>query len=256
MNRTKLPSNRELAWGTIHVMRRLDRPALIYEINDQLAQFLGVPLSIRRIRHGRGPEFEFDYRAEWIRTNLKNLDAIYNSSRGEWALTRTGRELRQGSDLYRILVQKYGHSPFPIGRARKSATQNRKYKRLKLLQNMDPHSFKNICREFLIKSGFQQIDMDGSICDSDLEGTAMLGMDSVPIPVSIRCQQSARTIGPIEIVNFRRAMAGRSEKGLLITASSFTESARKEAARIGAWEIVLIDGNSLYDLLKKMNIQI
>lgn len=254
MNPTKLPSNRELAWGTICVMRRLGRPALIYEINDQLAQFLHVPSSIRRIRHGRGPEFEFDYRAEWIRTNLKNLDAIYNSSRGEWTLTRAGRALRPGTELYRKLVQKYGHPPFPIDRGPNGGPRKRKHKCLKSLRNADSTSFKTICRKFLIKSGFQKINITGMAYGSAFGGTAIFSRNG--ILVSIRCQRSVRIVDSIEIVNFRKAMAGRSEKGLLITTSSFTESARKEATRIGALEIVLIDGIKLCNILKKMNIQI
>jgi restriction system protein len=46
-------------------------------------------------------------------------------------------------------------------------------------------------------------------------------------------------------------MAGRGEKGLLITTASFTAAAYSEATRDGVTPIDLIDGNELCDLLKR-----
>jgi restriction system protein len=45
-------------------------------------------------------------------------------------------------------------------------------------------------------------------------------------------------------------MAGRGEKGLLITTGTFTRDARAEAKRDGAPPIDLIDGDRLCNLLK------
>jgi restriction system protein len=46
-------------------------------------------------------------------------------------------------------------------------------------------------------------------------------------------------------------MAGRGDKGLLITTGTFTNDARAEAKRDGAPPIDLIDGDRLCDLLKE-----
>lgn len=46
-------------------------------------------------------------------------------------------------------------------------------------------------------------------------------------------------------------MAGRGEKGLLITTGRFTTEAKREASRDGATPIELIDGDKLCDLLKR-----
>jgi restriction system protein len=46
-------------------------------------------------------------------------------------------------------------------------------------------------------------------------------------------------------------MAGRGDKGLLITTGSFTPDAKKEATRDGAPPIDLIEGDRLCDLLKR-----
>lgn len=46
-------------------------------------------------------------------------------------------------------------------------------------------------------------------------------------------------------------MAGRGERGLLITTGTFTAEAKQEATRDGASPIDLIDGDRLCDLLKE-----
>ena len=49
-------------------------------------------------------------------------------------------------------------------------------------------------------------------------------------------------------------MAGRADKGIIITTGSFTAEARREATRDGAPPIELIDGEKLLDLLEKFEI--
>jgi restriction system protein len=49
-------------------------------------------------------------------------------------------------------------------------------------------------------------------------------------------------------------MAGRGEKGLLITTATFTRDAKAEASRDGAPPVELIDGDDLCDLLKEYEI--
>jgi restriction system protein len=49
-------------------------------------------------------------------------------------------------------------------------------------------------------------------------------------------------------------MDGRTDKGIVITTSTFTSEAGKEAARDGARTIDLIDGEMLCDLLRQYSL--
>ena len=51
--------------------------------------------------------------------------------------------------------------------------------------------------------------------------------------------------------DFRGAMSGRRDKGLLITTGTFTPDAKREARRAGAPPVNLIDGDRLCELLKE-----
>lgn len=70
-------------------------------------------------------------------------------------------------------------------------------------------------------------------------------------PVFYQCKRYRGSVGPGAVRDFRGAMAGRGDKGLLITTASFTADAKVEATRDGAPPIDLIDGDRLCDLLKE-----
>ncbi len=56
------------------------------------------------------------------------------------------------------------------------------------------------------------------------------------------------------IRDFRGAMMGRADKGLVITTAAFTADARREATRDGAPAIDLVDGEALCGLLKDLKL--
>ena len=56
------------------------------------------------------------------------------------------------------------------------------------------------------------------------------------------------------IRDFRGAMVGRADKGLVMTTGTFSTDARKEATRDGAPAIDLVDGETLCELLKSLKI--
>ena len=49
-------------------------------------------------------------------------------------------------------------------------------------------------------------------------------------------------------------MAGRADKGIIITTGSFTTEARREASRDGVPPIELIDGEKLVDMLENLEL--
>nr|NMF97472.1 hypothetical protein [Aromatoleum toluolicum] len=48
-------------------------------------------------------------------------------------------------------------------------------------------------------------------------------------------------------------MAGRADKGIIITTGTFTAEARREASRDGVPPIELIDGEKLVDMLEHLD---
>jgi restriction system protein len=72
--------------------------------------------------------------------------------------------------------------------------------------------------------------------------------------VFFQCKRWKGSVGAPVIRDFRGAMVGRADKGLVMTTGTFTVDARKEATRGGAPPIDLIDGAALCELLKDLKI--
>lgn len=79
----------------------------------------------------------------------------------------------------------------------------------------------------------------------------MYRLSLVSFPVFFQCKRYRGSVGSSAVRDFRGAMAGRGDKGLLITTGTFTPDAKAEATRGGAPPIDLIDGDRLCDLLKE-----
>ena len=79
-------------------------------------------------------------------------------------------------------------------------------------------------------------------------------MGLVSFQVYFQCKRWKGGVGATEIRNFRGALQGRADKGLVITTGHFSNQASDEATRDGAIAIDLIDGDRLCDLIKANNL--
>lgn len=71
------------------------------------------------------------------------------------------------------------------------------------------------------------------------------------VPGDLQCKRWQGSVGAPTVRDFRGAMVGRADKGLILTTGTFTAEARREAVRDGAPAIDLVDGEMLCDLLRQ-----
>ncbi len=76
----------------------------------------------------------------------------------------------------------------------------------------------------------------------------------VRFKVLFHCKRYAKSVSSSQVRDFRGAMAGRADKGLIITTGTFTVDAKREATRDGVHPIELIDGEKLIDLLENLEV--
>ena len=72
--------------------------------------------------------------------------------------------------------------------------------------------------------------------------------------VVFQCKRYQGAVSSSHVRDFRGAMVGRADKGLLITTGRFSRDAITEATREGAPPIDLIDGDRLADMLKSLKL--
>ena len=119
---------------------------------------------------------------------------------------------------------------------------------------MKPDGFERLAQRLLREAGFISATVTGRTGDGGIDGLGVYRMSLVSFPVFFQCKRYKGSVGSAAVRDFRGAMAGRGDKGLLITTGTFTSEAKAEATRDGASPVDLIDGDRLCDLLKEYDL--
>lgn len=122
------------------------------------------------------------------------------------------------------------------------------------LMSMSPDAFERLAKRLLREADFDSVNATGQSGDGGIDGLGVYRLGLVSFPVFFQCKRYRGSVGPSAVRDFRGAMAGRGDKGLLITTGTFTADAKKEATRDGAPPIDLIDGDRLCELLKRYDL--
>jgi restriction system protein len=76
----------------------------------------------------------------------------------------------------------------------------------------------------------------------------------VSFKVLFQCKKYAGTVSPSQVRDFRGAMQGRADKGIILTTGTFTADAKKEALRDGVPPIELVDGEKLVEMFQSLEL--
>ena len=263
-DKSGFPTYDELMWPTLLALRALGGSGTNDEILDKLVEIQNYSASVQAELHKTGNVGKLEYRAAWARTYLKFAGAIESGGRGVWLVTKCGDKVANNQiDGLVKLAKKYQkdkrQSP-RVSAQEVEATdeedseltwQQQLLARLQLLQATD---FERLCQRFLRESGFTKVEVTGKSGDGGIDGTGVLRINLLSFHVLFQCKRYKSSVGAPVVRDFRGAMVGRADKGLVLTTGSFTSDARKEASRDGAPAIDLIDGSDLCDLLKSLRL--
>lgn len=252
----------------VHSLRARGGSATIDELEEAVASATNLSEEQRSQLHGDGPRTEFSYRLAWARTYLKKGGALDNSERGVWHLTPAGYEMsdEQIRDIkYQVQQQNREARAAAATQAEPIEDEDEteeiedialswKERLLEALLAMEPSAFERLCQRVLRESGFVKVEVTGRGGDGGIDGTGVLRINLLSFQVLFQSKRYRGSVGSSVIRDFRGAMVGRADKGLIITTGTFTAEARKEATRDGAPAIDLVDGDTLCDLLKSLKI--
>jgi len=115
-------------------------------------------------------------------------------------------------------------------------------------------AFERLCQRILRESGFIKVEVTGRSGDGGIDGIGVLRLNLLSFHVFFQCKRWKGSVGASVIRDFRGAMVGRADKGLVMTTGTFSTDARREANRDGAPAIDLVDGETLCELLKGLKI--
>jgi restriction system protein len=262
----EIPPYGELLWPALVALRRLGGTAKLEEIDEAVIEAEDFSEDQMGLLHKDGPRSEVEYRLAWARTYLKSMGIFANPSRGTWTVTEFGRAVKESEiePLRRSYLKRLAEERKKKGKAATEAgadpelegagseeTDDWREELLAVLLKMDPSGFEHLSRRLLRAAGFINTSVTGGAGDGGIDGVGVYRLSLVSFPVYFQCKRYKGTVGPEKVRDFRGAMQGRGDKGLLITTGTFTAEATKEATRDGAPPIDLIDGERLCDLLKQ-----
>ena len=265
-----LPTFDELIVPTIKALQELGGSGSIEEINSKVYMIAEISDEILQIPHGEeGTVSEVDYRLAWSRTYLKKFGLLENSARGIWALSRSDITINELDPIEIVKAVREQSKLKPSKTKEKSTAQQIeneitkevdnlegwKEQLLDVLYNITPAAFERLSQRLLRESGFFQVEVTGKAGDGGIDGKGIVRVSGLlSFHVIFQCKRYKGSVTPSQIRDFRGAMQGRADKGLVITTGTFTREAVKEATRDGAPPIDLIDGEMLCDKLKELKL--
>jgi restriction system protein len=122
-----------------------------------------------------------------------------------------------------------------------------------ILRGLSPEGFEKICRELLRESGFENVEVTARGADDGIDGFGTLEINPfVSFRVLFQCKRykEGNTVSRAQVGDFRNAVMGRAEKGIIITTSTFSNAAIQEANRDGVLKIELVDADKLVEMFE------
>lgn len=124
---------------------------------------------------------------------------------------------------------------------------------IELLRGLPAEGFERLSQRLLREAGFTQVVVTGRSGDGGIDGHGTLQVNPlVSFGVLFQCKRYTGSVSPSQVRDFRGAMSGRTDKGIIITTGTFTAEARREAGRDGVPPIELIDGEKLVEMFKDL----
>lgn len=267
MKISDLPKYHELMRPTLIALGKIGGSASLNEINDAVIELIGLSAAAVEIQYDSGAGAVIPDRLSWARSHLKAAGFLASGGRGVWLLTDEGRQAAEWPEdkLKRTVAQAVKDQQdarkksepvddeLPQGNPDKELMDWRD-QLLVTLRAMDPSAFERLCQRLLRESGFVKVEVTGRSGDGGIDGTGILQLSLMSFHVLFQCKRYQGSVGSGAVRDFRGAMMGRTDKGLIITTGTFSPDARREATRDGAPPIDLIDGEALCEKLKELQL--
>lgn len=275
MSEVSVPNRNALINPVLRAVHDLGGSGTIQEIHDKVVSNLQLSDEqvAKPIKSGASGPTQLAHRLGWARSDLKAIGLLINSARGVWSLTEKGKSTSEvdGNEVRRavneIIKQEklqrsdeestVGHDDDEDLTKIDESRSDEKWRDAlySVLTEMDPIAFERLCQRILRESGFEQVEVTVRSGDGGIDGIGVIRIGGfLSFRVLFQCKRYKGSVSAGTVRDFRGAMIGRTDKGLIVTTGNFTPAATREATRDGAPEIDLIDGEQLIDKLAELEL--
>jgi restriction system protein len=240
------------------------------EVKEVIADKLNIPENEQNEQIESGAS-RFSKNVDWARFYLAKAGYIDSSTRGVWSLTEIGRGVKLSStDTFKLFQDI--HKVFSVEKRKPkdkvskleavdisdeipNEEDDHRVILIKKLMSLPPSGFERLCQRLLRESGFESVTVTGRTGDGGLDGNGVLQVNAfVSFKILFQCKRYIGSVTPSQVRDFRGAMMGRADKGIILTTGTFTSDAKKEAVRDGVPPIELVDGEKLLDMFETLEL--
>ena len=252
----------------LDALRDLGESGKPKEVSSKIAENLKLTDSILDETLNSGTN-KFHNQVAWARQYLVWEGLLDSSKHGTWKLTEKGKSTKLSAEESRELFLKWVdiHAKARKEKTEKTIIEEQTESKptefeadsnsdlLSVLQSLSPSGFERLCRELLREHGFENVVVTGGSHDGGIDGYGTLEMNPfVSFKVLFQAKRYKGSVSRAQVGDFRNAMIGRAEKGIILTTGTFTNEAIKEANRDGAPQIELVDGEKLIDMFERVEL--
>ncbi|MBX3348011.1 MAG: restriction endonuclease [Nitrospira sp.] len=259
----------------LEILKKLGGSARPSEVCPAIAKDLSLPDPILEERLTNGVS-RFENQVHWARFYLVKDGYIDSSRRGVWSLTEKGRTAARLSEgEIRGMVRRVqettarpqavepsaapagGVTAIPIEELTLPEMPDATYREqlLATMKSLPPGGFERLCQRLLRESDFEEVVVTGRSGDGGLDGHGVLQINPfVSFRVYFQCKRYDGSVGAGAVRDFRGAMMGRADKGLILSTGTFSPDAKREAIRDGVPPIELVDGERLIEMFEKLEL--
>ncbi len=238
------------------------------EVSTKIAENLKLSDSILDETLSSGTN-KFHNQVAWARQYLVWDGLLDSSKHGTWKLTEKGKITTLNEEQSRELFLKWVeiHAKARKEKSEKTIIKEQEASKptdfetdsssdlLAVLQSLSPSGFEKLCRELLREHSFENVVVTGGSHDGGIDGYGTLEMNPfVSFKVLFQAKRYKGSVSRAQVGDFRNAMIGRAEKGIILTTGTFTNEAIKEANRDGAPQVELVDGEKLIMMFEKVEL--
>ena len=258
----------------VEVLREIGGSGRSAEVVDLVIERMNIPESEQAAILKSGQSRVYN-QVHWARLHLIKVGLLRSSERGVWTLTEKGRNAELTDDFMmecfrearrRAKQEKEERgAQAEVGEEDEEAedetdvvsTEPGDYQTrlLNTLKSLPPGGFEQICQLLLREAGFQQVTVTGRTGDGGIDGHGVLQVKPLlSFKVLFQCKRYQGTVAVSVVRDFRGALQGRADKGIILTTGTFTTEAKREAIRDGATPVELVDGDKLVEMFEELGL--
>jgi len=161
--------------------------------------------------------------------------------RGIWAITDKGRK--------RVKAKKPSLTAVDLVGLYEDYEAAFRSQLLDKLHELNPRQFELFSRKLLQVYGFVDVRVTNVSSDGGVDGYGKLRLGLATMNVAFQCKRWQGNVGRPEVDKFRGAIQGEFEQGVFFVTSDFTPQARDASLKKGAVPVILLNGESIVDLM-------